>query len=79
MHNLASSCAPGLIGTAPRLLQDPGDAGFLWRLARTLVHLSMHLEQRGETEEEKQLLQQGWPPSHWVVVSCIIMLIFLLT
>ena len=60
------------------LLQHPGDAGFLWRLARTLVHLSIHLEQRGETEEEKQLLQQGWPPSLGVVVSWIIILVFLL-
>lgn len=39
--------------------QHPGDVGYLWRLARALVHLSIHQAQKGDTEEEKQLLQQG--------------------
>lgn len=35
------------------------DAELLWRLARVLVHLSMHHQWKKEKEEEKQLLKQA--------------------
>ena len=33
--------------------------GLLWRLARALFHLSNHVEQEGDTEGQKQLVQEG--------------------
>jgi GAF domain-containing protein len=35
------------------------DVGLLWRLARALFHLSNHVEQEGDTEGQKQLVQEA--------------------
>ena len=49
-----------LIEEIKNLLESsPDDPGLLWRLSRALVHLSMHYEQKGEDEDEKQLLIKG--------------------
>lgn len=59
------------------------DVELLWRLARALVHLSMHHQQNEEAEEEKQLLKQAtehaqralelndesWQAHQWYAVS----------
>lgn len=42
-----------------QLEQSPANPPLLWRLARALVHLSMHYEQQGKGEDEKQLLAEG--------------------
>ena len=42
-----------------RLQESPDVPPLLWRLARAQVHLSMHCEQNGSLEEEKQLLVKG--------------------
>ena len=42
-----------------QLEEAPNGAHLLWRLSRALVHLSMHYEQQGRVEEEKQLLVEG--------------------
>lgn len=42
-----------------RLEENPNNVGLLWRISRALTHLSMHKQKQEETEEEKQLLQQG--------------------
>ena len=42
-----------------QLEQSPASPPLLWRLARALVHLSMHYEQQGKGEDEKQLLTEG--------------------
>ena len=42
-----------------RLEASPDDVSLLWRLARCLIHLSMHCDQKGRAEEEKQLLVKG--------------------
>ena len=39
--------------------QFEDDVGLLWRLARALFHLSNHLEQEGDTEGQKQLIEEG--------------------
>lgn len=58
-----------LIGELNRQLEgSPDDPLFLWRLSRGLVHLSMHCEQKGELEEEKQLLIKGSVLSRGTVV-----------
>ncbi len=41
------------------LQERSGDVGLLWRLARAEVHLSIHHEGKGDTEEEKVLLKEG--------------------
>lgn len=42
-----------------RLVESPNSVHLLWRLARALVHLSMHCSQQGKGEEEKKLLMEG--------------------
>ena len=42
-----------------RLNESPAAPPLLWRLSRAQVHLSMHCEQKGMQEEEKQLLVKG--------------------
>ena len=41
------------------LAKSPNNVPMLWRLSRALVHLSMHSDQQGRVEEEKQLLLEG--------------------
>ena len=41
------------------LEESPNNVGLLWRISRVLTHLSMHKQKQEETEEEKQLLEQG--------------------
>lgn len=49
-----------LIGELNQQLKEcPDSPPLLWRLARALVHLSMHCEQKGRGDEEKQLLVNG--------------------
>jgi tetratricopeptide (TPR) repeat protein len=41
------------------MIQFPDNVGLLWRLARTLFHLSSHLERDGDTEGQKQLIEEA--------------------
>lgn len=45
------------------LVESPDSVHLLWRLSRVLVHLSMHCDQQGRGEEERQLLVEGEPLS----------------
>ena len=44
-------------------MQFPDDVGLLWRLARSIFHLSSHLERDGDKEGQKALIEEGKPPS----------------
>lgn len=52
-----------------QLKESPDAPPLLWRLARVEVHLSMHCEQKGSLEEEKQLLVKGEGEVVWYVLT----------